>query len=51
MASKLGVASGPLVAAFLVGEGNYVNMIDVDCGALMCCYVRGDYAGENACSR
>jgi predicted MFS family arabinose efflux permease len=36
-ASKLGLASGPLAAAFLVGEGNYVNMIYVACASLLCC--------------
>jgi MFS family permease len=36
-ASKLGLASGPLAAAFLVGDGHYVNMIYVACAALLCC--------------
>ncbi len=36
-ASKLGLASGPLAAAFLVGDGHYENMIYVACGALIAC--------------
>ena len=38
-ASKMGLASGPLTAAFLVGEGDYVPMIYVAIAALLLCIV------------
>ncbi|MBY5992229.1 MFS transporter [Ferrimonas balearica] len=36
-ASKMGLASGPMVAALLVGEGNYTLLINLAVGALLLC--------------
>jgi len=38
-ASKMGLASGPAVAAMLVGEANYGLLINVSVGALVACLV------------
>jgi hypothetical protein len=38
-ASKMGLSSGPMVAAFMLGENNYDQLIDIAAIGLIACAV------------